>query len=202
MGRLWYYSEADEPVGPLTLAELKSALHALREPKETLIWHDGLAAWRKLETFPELRTEPKAMASMIPVAVRKKSFSKQTSTRVVTVFTFAVGLAIARHLSQPNGQVATADVAGLITGTTRQEFIKQGMATCLEKQEADPDNKSLFLSREALNGYCSCSLNGVADSTTLGELRSYSANDSRIVEKMKSAGAACMERFQRKLMGG
>jgi hypothetical protein len=41
----WYYSTAEEQVGPITLQELKKTLPSLPNAKDVYIWHDSLPEW-------------------------------------------------------------------------------------------------------------------------------------------------------------
>jgi len=50
----WYFVEADKPVGPLSIEELKRILHCLKDWKERLVWHSCLNEWRKAGAVTEL----------------------------------------------------------------------------------------------------------------------------------------------------
>ena len=50
----WYFAEADKPVGPLSIAELKRILHRFKDWKERLVWHSSFSEWRKAEAVTEL----------------------------------------------------------------------------------------------------------------------------------------------------
>ncbi|MBN8979310.1 MAG: DUF4339 domain-containing protein [Rhizobiales bacterium] len=76
---LWYYADATQPKGPLSLDELVSALKRQTQPENVLVWSDGFNDWvsasevsairRRLVTPPPLpRREPVARAS-VPTAV-------------------------------------------------------------------------------------------------------------------------------------
>jgi hypothetical protein len=41
----WYYSTAEEQVGPISLQELKNTLPTLPNAKDVYIWHDSLPEW-------------------------------------------------------------------------------------------------------------------------------------------------------------
>jgi hypothetical protein len=41
----WYYSTAEEQVGPISLQELKNTLPTLPNVKDVYIWHDSLPEW-------------------------------------------------------------------------------------------------------------------------------------------------------------
>lgn len=156
MGHIWYYSQNDRPVGPLSFVELKVALATLDMSQQILVWHDGLQSWQDVETFPDLLPVRKPSVALSTVAeVRpKRSFRKTWGARLATAFAFALALTVVRSLSQSNGsqsniQAAAINDSSAITGKVREEFIKAGMATCLEKQENAEENKGLNLSRES-----------------------------------------------------
>jgi hypothetical protein len=49
----WYYSDGDEPVGPVSLADLTAILSRIANAKNLLIWRDGFEEWQRAETVPE-----------------------------------------------------------------------------------------------------------------------------------------------------
>lgn len=51
MDKLYYYAENGNPVGPLTLEELKAKSSLTRE---TLVWYEGLGEWQKADMLDEL----------------------------------------------------------------------------------------------------------------------------------------------------
>jgi hypothetical protein len=50
----WYLAEADKPVGPLSVEELKRNLHRFKDWKERLVWHSSFNEWRKAGAMPDL----------------------------------------------------------------------------------------------------------------------------------------------------
>ena len=47
----WYYAEAGKQVGPVTDAELEHLIHTYVITDETLLWHEGMAAWAAYQTL-------------------------------------------------------------------------------------------------------------------------------------------------------
>lgn len=50
----WYLAEADKPVGPLSIEELKRSLHRLEDWKERLVWHSSFNEWREAGEMADL----------------------------------------------------------------------------------------------------------------------------------------------------
>ncbi|HEY5907302.1 MAG TPA: GYF domain-containing protein, partial [Vicinamibacteria bacterium] len=53
----WFYLEAGQQGGPVSLDELLTLLRT-RLPRGTLVWRDGLADWLAAESLPELAVKP------------------------------------------------------------------------------------------------------------------------------------------------
>jgi uncharacterized membrane protein YhaH (DUF805 family) len=54
MSDIWYYSDGNKPVGPLSLADLTAILSRVAGAKNLLVWCDGFEQWQRAETVPEL----------------------------------------------------------------------------------------------------------------------------------------------------
>jgi hypothetical protein len=54
MSDLWYYAQGEEPVGPLSLADLTTILSKAPTSKDVLVWRDGFAGWQRAGDVPEL----------------------------------------------------------------------------------------------------------------------------------------------------
>jgi GYF domain 2 len=54
MSETWYYAEADRPVGPISLDELKRRLSKMKERRKKLVWNASFSEWREAGTVPEL----------------------------------------------------------------------------------------------------------------------------------------------------
>jgi hypothetical protein len=52
--RVWFYAEADQQHGPLSLEQLAKALAVQGQPREVLVWRVGLAAWAAAGEVPEI----------------------------------------------------------------------------------------------------------------------------------------------------
>jgi hypothetical protein len=50
----WYFAKANEPIGPVSIEELKRTLHRLKDWKEGLVWHSSFNEWRKAGAVREL----------------------------------------------------------------------------------------------------------------------------------------------------
>jgi hypothetical protein len=75
----------------------------------------------------------------------------------------------------------------------------------MRKQENDPDNKALALSKEKLEKYCSCYMNALADATTNGDLKEVVKEGSftpAMHKKVDAASAICVDKLRRNLLGG
>jgi uncharacterized membrane protein YhaH (DUF805 family) len=58
MSGAWYYANAGEPVGPLTLQEIRSTLQSVPHWRDALVWHDGLHDWQRAGSLPEFVPPP------------------------------------------------------------------------------------------------------------------------------------------------
>jgi uncharacterized membrane protein YhaH (DUF805 family) len=61
----WFYLEAGQQGGPVSLDELLTLLRT-RLPRGTLVWRDGLADWLAAESLPELAVKPAPPSSSAP----------------------------------------------------------------------------------------------------------------------------------------
>jgi hypothetical protein len=223
MEGFWYYANGDKPVGPLTFAELRSALTRLSQPHSVLVWHASFDNWRQAQNIPELRAIARNLAYPEPTkgelvieprpeygskSVEQKDQSRPASWRKVggtlmTIVVFVTASTIARNLTRSVPNPAKPDIASPISGKLREGFFTAGMETCMKKRESEAVNKDLRLSR-ALMGYCSCYMDALADSMTYGDLEK-SPRDGTISPEMQKkidkASPPCLESMQRKLMG-
>src|SRR5664280_1338551 len=54
MADIWYFAQADQPVGPMPLADLKTALSLKSDARTVLVWQPSFSNWKKAEDVPEL----------------------------------------------------------------------------------------------------------------------------------------------------
>jgi predicted Zn finger-like uncharacterized protein len=94
----WFVGINDVPVGPIRLSEIRKRAMLGAITLESLVWRDGLEAWRPLRTFPELvavleesMSSVRASAAPLPAAGSRAEGSGSgfspggiTSTAVVT----------------------------------------------------------------------------------------------------------------------
>jgi hypothetical protein len=105
----WFVGINEVPVGPIRLAELRKRAILGAVTLESMVWRDGLEAWRPLKTFPEL------------VAVLEESFSNVRASRAplsppklsesIAAAALSHGGAQAAVLSQTTGQSISDDLA-------------------------------------------------------------------------------------------
>jgi hypothetical protein len=224
MEGFWYYANGDKPVGPLTFAELRSALTRLSQPHSVLVWHASFDNWRQAQNIPEIRSIARNLPYPEPAkgelvieprpeygskSVEQKDQSHPATWRKVggtlmTIVVFVTASTIVRTLTRSVPNPAKPDIASPISGKLREDFIMAGRETCMKKQESESVNKSLRLSREALMGYCSCYMDALADSMTYGDL-DKAPRDGKISPEMQKkidkASPPCWESLQRRLMG-
>jgi len=50
----WFFAEVGEPVGPVSIEDLKRRLHCLKDWNERLVWHSSFNEWRKAGAVPDL----------------------------------------------------------------------------------------------------------------------------------------------------
>jgi predicted Zn finger-like uncharacterized protein len=106
----WFVGINDVPVGPIRLSELRKRAMLGAVTADSLVWRDGLEAWRPLRTFPELvavleesmSSVRASSAPLVPPSSRAEGsgsgFSPGgiTSTAVVTDDLVAAGLVLRR----------------------------------------------------------------------------------------------------------
>lgn len=67
MEEAWFYFEAGERRGPVTIEELVGALLSAPNSREVLVWREGMADWQPSGTVPEIQRKlPSAMPSAPP----------------------------------------------------------------------------------------------------------------------------------------
>src|SRR5262249_2864739 len=98
----WFVGINDVPVGPIRLGEIRKRAMLGAVTPDTMVWRDGLEAWRPLKTFPEL------------LAVLEESVS---SVRAAPVPLLAPASTEEVPLAKSDGDsFAAAGAAGGITG--------------------------------------------------------------------------------------
>jgi hypothetical protein len=197
MNGFWYYANEGQRIGPLTLAELEAALFKLPDRHKALVWRTDFETWQEAQYVP-------ALSAVVSNSSKGKSSSSQGRKwggGLVAVVIVA-GLAAARHLpSEP-------DPNSPISGKGREAFVEEGSASCLKKQESDPEMKALSLSRETLVNYCTCYMNALADLTTFGELKNVHVSKdgttipTELKRKVEKASSTCLDDLKKKLMQG
>lgn len=55
MDAIWYYLEAGQERGPVTLEELAATLRATPDPQGAYVWQEGMAEWQTAGSVPEVR---------------------------------------------------------------------------------------------------------------------------------------------------
>lgn len=201
MTALWYYSNHDQPIGPLTLTELRAALSLMEEPDKALVWHTGLDSWQEAQHVRELSSAVSTTAIPSKTDINVPKRPQRIWGGVLTTTVIVAALTAARHLP-----ASEADANSPISGQTRQAFVKEANASCLRKQESDPANKPLSLSHETLAGYCSCYVNALASLITYADLRKNLHEDGTTPPDLKSkidkVSPPCWNELQKKLMRG
>ncbi len=225
MNDVWYYAQDDKSVGPLTLDELRVVLSTVSGTKTILVWQRRFSNWVKAEEVPELAAfvlKPPPLPSLspsvppfplalppdliVPTGAQSSSPQRRKFTgSIVSVTLIVMVIMGARYLTHSGGAISYPDSTSLISGKARESFVTEGITSCMKKQENDPENKSLSLSRQVLTKYCSCYMNALADMTTYGDLRAVS-KDGSVVPVMKNkigaADASCADKLRRNLLGG
>lgn len=68
MEAAWFYFEAGERRGPVTVEELVGRLLSASNPREVLVWREGMADWQPAGTVPEVQRKlPSAMPPAPPM---------------------------------------------------------------------------------------------------------------------------------------
>src|SRR5262249_7821530 len=153
-------------------------LSRVSDAKEVLVWQNGFEHWRRAADVPELAAlvlrppplppRPPPLPSAPPLRallsevsagpaplVRAKTSSKWG--KLGWAVGFVVAFAIVRSIfqsSHSSSQTSQPDPSAKISGTGRQTFVTEGMKTCMQKQENDPETKALSISKDKLTKYC------------------------------------------------
>src|SRR6185295_12911998 len=64
----WYYAEGGKQLGPIEEAELDGLVRQGVVRDETLVWHEGMAAWQRHGTVRGLSAGSASSAGSAPVA--------------------------------------------------------------------------------------------------------------------------------------
>jgi hypothetical protein len=54
----WYYTTSGQPVGPISLDELRAALRHLPDSTQVGVWREGFPGWQRAAEVPELSGRP------------------------------------------------------------------------------------------------------------------------------------------------
>jgi hypothetical protein len=76
----WYYVGDGQPVGPLTVMDLKEKLGKLPNWRDVHIWRESFAGWQKAETVPEV-TALFAKPPPVPPNIQVSSGSERERTK-------------------------------------------------------------------------------------------------------------------------
>jgi hypothetical protein len=226
MSDIWYYALDDKEVGPLPLADLTAILARTSNPKDMLVWRAGFEKWQRAATVPELAAfiikppppPPQPASSLPPILAHDRLIASagivqssdtsrsKTWIAVVVIATVVAGAAGVRFLSKTNSGSATPepDPSRIISGKTRDSLVTSGMGPCLTKQKNDPDAKALSLPKAALEKYCSCYMNALADTVTYGDLKNTATPGTftpSMQKKIDDAAASCQDKLRRSLLG-
>jgi hypothetical protein len=198
MNGFWYYANRDQPIGPLTLAELEAALFKLPEPHKALVWRTDFENWQEAQYVPALSAVLSNSSKNVKAGKYSSSQGRKWRGGLAAVVIVA-GLAAARYLpsSEP-------DPNSPISGKEREKFIETGSASCLE-HESDPGVRALSYTHEMIVSYCSCYNNAVADLTTVGDIKNFPKDGTTPPEmkrKIEKAESTCLEDLKKKLMQG
>lgn len=52
--RMWYYSQNNQQLGPVSEDQLKSMLRGASLPSSSLVWKEGMTDWKPVSEIPEL----------------------------------------------------------------------------------------------------------------------------------------------------
>jgi uncharacterized protein DUF4339 len=223
MSNLWYCEDRGESIGPLSIFELKAFLTRAADGNSVLVWREGMANWQSAGEVPELvasiavpllptSVRPSASGASINPSDKKddgirspKSKSRSASFLYSLLCIALVGGGL-RFLSEESRTATSPDLTKPISGSARDAFVKEGAKTCLGKQESDPENRSLAISKEKLMTYCSCYINSLADIVTYGDMSVELPKDGSIPPwlqgKIASLGSTCADQLRKGLLGG
>ena len=237
MSDIWYYSDGEKSVGPISLFDLTAILSIVSNAKDVLVWQNGFEHWKRAADVPELASfvikppplpplppplppMPPALPQeplIVPAITGSKESDLQGSQShkikqinkvfgyIVTAAVIATIAASVRLLSNSGSVGSFPNSASVISGKDRESFVAEGMKTCLKKQENDPETKALSFPKEAMVKYCSCYMNGLADSTMYGDLGSYLKGPSfppALQKNINEAADSCQESLRKSLLGG
>ena len=97
---MWYYSQNNQQLGPVTEEELKSKARSGQLARTTLIWKEGMSDWKPLIDVPEISLALHAPVAMPPpvsaaanVYVSPQPYAGQNFTTTINsggIFTFAI----------------------------------------------------------------------------------------------------------------
>jgi hypothetical protein len=109
----WFVGINEVPVGPIRLAELRKRAILGAVTLDSMVWRDGLEAWRPLNTFPEL------------VAVLEESFSNVRASRGPLAPPKLAGSAAA--LDNGGAQAAVLSPAATTSQSIRDDLAAAGL---------------------------------------------------------------------------
>jgi hypothetical protein len=111
----WFVGINEVPVGPIRLAELRKRAILGAVTLDSMVWRDGLEAWRPLNTFPEL------------VAVLEESFSNVRASRGPLAPPKLSDASAAAALSNGGAQAAVLSTAGAAGQSISDDLAAAGL---------------------------------------------------------------------------
>jgi hypothetical protein len=92
MDRIWYYAEGAQPIGPLSLSDLKAVLSRIPHAQDVVVWRDGFLNWQPAKDIPELLAvviKPPPLPSVPPPLLTVPSVSAGKSASAAAQDTHA-----------------------------------------------------------------------------------------------------------------
>ncbi len=110
--------------------------------------------------------------------------------KFVTIGKVLLGITVLLFLGSTLTRIGAPNNNAIISGSDRDRFVRIFANSCKQEILNNPD--ALDISENAIDEYCYCSANGVANQTTYKELKSDTAN----MEQKMNAVTSCSEILQ------
>jgi uncharacterized RDD family membrane protein YckC len=82
----WWYADKDEKIGPIGIDELKQLIKSDKIDAKTMLWHEGMDAWRPLDQVEELNELEAVVSPSLPPKADTDTLSYPMANRWLRFF--------------------------------------------------------------------------------------------------------------------
>jgi hypothetical protein len=167
-----------------------------------MIWRDGYNDWVEADKVPELaaffakppplKNPPSASVHAVTESWWERNVENIWKWLLAPILFGLISFAV--HYAP---QMAQNSKPGL-TGNARSSFVENFVASCVKKQNENPENDGV--SASVISQFCNCTAKGMADALSINELKA-GRTESEIIAlmqpKVEAVGKPCREALEK-----